>query len=161
VGIVAQREAFARFRDTFDPETAVVFTNGCFDLLHPGHFRLLRYARSLGDMLVVGMNSDASVRRLKGPDRPVAPQEARAAALCALDSVDIVIVFDELDPVATIRAVRPAIHVKGGDYDVKNMPEAEVVASLGGKVVIMPRITELSSTTYIERARSHAKESER
>ena len=157
MGIVVEREAFAKFRDTFEPSATIVFTNGCFDLLHPGHFRLLRYARSLGDLLVVGINSDASARRLKGPDRPIVPQHVRAAALCALESVDVVIVFDELDPVPTIHAVRPAIHVKGGDYGAEDMPEAQVVESYGGKVVIMPLVAGLHSTAYVESARRFAK----
>lgn len=153
MGIVADREAFRRFRDTFEPGAQVVFTNGCFDWLHAGHFRLLRYARSLGDLLVVGANSDSSVRQLKGPDRPIVPQDARVGALCALDSVDVVIVFDEPDPVETIRAVRPAIHVKGGDYRPEDMVETAVVEEYGGKIVIMPLVAGLSSTTYVERAR--------
>jgi rfaE bifunctional protein nucleotidyltransferase chain/domain len=155
LGIVADRGAFAAFRDTLDPAATIVFTNGCFDLLHAGHFRILRYARSLGDLLVVGLNSDASVRQLKGPDRPVVPEKARAAALCALDSVDIVILFDELDPVETIRAVRPAVHVKGGDYRPEDMPETPVVEQYGGKVVIMPLVQNHSTTMYLERARGN------
>jgi len=157
MGIIAQREAFAWFRDTLGPNAAIVFTNGCFDILHAGHFRILRYARSLGDLLVVGVNSDASVRALKGPNRPVVPEADRAAALCALDSVDVVIIYDEPDPIETIRAVRPAIHVKGGDYDPARMPETAVVEGQGGKVVIMPRVEERSTTTYVQRARRTAK----
>lgn len=153
MGVVAGRDAFARFRQTLQPDATIVFTNGCFDLLHAGHFRILRYARSLGDLLVVGLNSDASVRRLKGPDRPIVPQEARAAALCGLESVDIVILFDEQDPVETIRAVRPSIHVKGGDYQPEHMPETPVVEQYGGRVVVMPLVADFSTSAYVERAR--------
>ncbi len=153
MGVLVDRQAFARFRDTFDKSAVVVFTNGCFDILHAGHFRLLRYARSLGDLLVVGMNSDASVRQLKGADRPIVPQEARAAALCGLDSVDFVTLFDELDPVETIRAVRPAIHVKGGDYRPEELPEGKIIQEYGGKVVIMPLVADHSTSLYVARAR--------
>jgi len=93
----------------------VVFTNGCFDLLHPGHVSYLRSARSLGDALVVGLNSDASVRRLKGPSRPVVPEKDRAAVLEALESVDAVVIFGEDTPIRLMRKLEPTVYVKGGD----------------------------------------------
>jgi rfaE bifunctional protein nucleotidyltransferase chain/domain len=156
MGLIVPREAFAALRDSLPDQTRLVFTNGCFDLLHVGHLRLLSHARSLGDALVVGLNSDASVRQLKGPRRPLVPQEERAAVLAALPTVDFVIIFDETLPNETVRAVRPAIHVKGGDYDVEQMPETPVVRALGGEVVIVPLVEGHSTTNLLERIGRHA-----
>ena len=114
----------------------VVFTNGCFDLLHAGHVAYLRQARALGDLLVVGLNSDSSVRRLKGPDRPVIPDVDRARVVAALRSVDQVVLFDEDRPDGLIRALRPDVYAKGGDYDIESLPERSVVESSGGQVVL-------------------------
>src|SRR2546423_8328752 len=108
----------------------IVFTNGCFDILHVGHARYLAAARALGDLLVIGVNSDSSVRSLKGDGRPLVPQEERAELLAHLASVDYVSIFDEPRPDALIEVVRPAIHVKGGDYREQDLPEVEVVRSL-------------------------------
>lgn len=116
----------------------VVFTNGCFDILHVGHVRYLQQARSKGDLLVVGVNTDDSVRKLKGPDRPINPENDRAELLAALESVDYVTLFCEDTPIELIRAIRPDIHVKGGDYKPEDMPEAEVVRSYGGRVEVIP-----------------------
>ena len=108
----------------------MVFTNGCFDLLHPGHISYLRAARSLGDALVVGLNSDASVRRLKGPSRPVVPEGDRAAVLEALKSVDAVVVFGEDTPIRLMRELKPAVYVKGGDYRIEDLPRPTSRGSL-------------------------------
>src|SRR3712207_3312912 len=116
----------------------VVFTNGCFDLLHPGHVSYLQAARSLGDALVVGLNSDASVTRLKGPSRPVVPEKDRAAVLEALESVDAVVIFAEDTPIRLMRELAPAVYVKGGDYHVEDLPEAEVAREFGAEVRIIP-----------------------
>lgn len=116
---------------------SVVFTNGCFDILHVGHVRYLQDARALGDILVVGVNTDDSVRRLKGPTRPVVSEWERAEILCSLECVDYVSLFNEDTPVELITAVKPSIHVKGGDYKVEDLPEAKVVIENGGKVVIV------------------------
>ena len=133
----------------------VVFTNGCFDLLHPGHVSYLRAARSLGDALVVGLNSDASVRRLKkGPYRPIMPEKDRAVILAALQSVDAVVLFGEDTPVRLMRELKPATYVKGGDYRIDDLPEAEVAAELGAEVRILPFELEYSTTALIERIRS-------
>ena len=115
----------------------VVFTNGCFDILHVGHVRYLQDARALGDLLVVGVNTDDSVRRLKGPTRPVVSEWERAEILAALQCVDYVSLFNEDTPVELITAIRPSIHVKGGDYKVEDLPEAEAVIAGGGKIVIV------------------------
>lgn len=116
----------------------VVFTNGCFDILHVGHIRYLRQARSMGDLLVVGVNTDDSVRKLKGPDRPINPENDRAEVLAALECVDYVTHFAEDTPVELIRAIKPDIDVKGGDYAPEDLPEAEVVRSYGGRVEVIP-----------------------
>jgi D-beta-D-heptose 7-phosphate kinase/D-beta-D-heptose 1-phosphate adenosyltransferase len=129
----------------------IVFTNGVFDILHAGHVYLLRQAKELGDVLVVGINSDRSVRRLKGRSRPINNEEDRLAVVAALDSVDHVVLFDEDTPVNLIRALRPDIHVKGGDYRPDTLPEASAVKEVGGRIVILPRIAGLSTTGVIDR----------
>lgn len=130
----------------------VVFTNGCFDILHAGHVSLLEQARSLGDFLVVGLNSDASVRRLKGAARPIHDQAARARVLAALRAVDAVVIFEESTPVRTIGALRPSIHVKGGDYTAESLPESPVVWAGGGEVVILPLVDGYSTTRAVTMA---------
>jgi rfaE bifunctional protein nucleotidyltransferase chain/domain len=132
----------------------VVFTNGCFDLLHPGHVSYLRTARALGDALVVGLNSDASVSRLKGPSGPIVPEEDRATVLGALESVDAVIVFDEDTPVCLLRELKPTVYVKGGDYRVEDLPEAKVAAEIGAEVKILPFEPGYSTTVLIEKIKS-------
>jgi len=132
----------------------VVFTNGCFDLLHPGHVSYLRAARSLGDALVVGLNSDASVRRLKGPPRPVVPEKDRATMLAALESVDEVILFGEDTPVRLLRDLKPAVYVKGGDYRIEDLPEAKVAADIETEIRIIPFEPGYSTSALIERIKS-------
>ena len=141
----------------------VVFTNGCFDLLHPGHVAYLAAARSLGDALVVGLNSDGSVRGLgKGPDRPLVAEADRAIVLGALRSVDAVVIFDERTPVRLMREVRPAVYVKGGDYRIEDLPEAEVADEIGAEVRIIPFKPGYSTSALVEKIREahHAPRSE-
>lgn len=146
--LVAQRRA------TSGP---VVFTNGVFDLLHVGHVRYLEFARDLGAMLVVGVNSDESVRSLaKGAGRPIVPAAERAEVVAALASVDFVCIFDEQRPDATIRALRPDIHVKSAQYDLAELPEAGAVAEVGGKIVLAPHLPESSTTDIVRRIREGA-----
>ena len=116
----------------------LVFTNGCFDILHVGHVRYLQQARAMGDLLVVGVNTDDSVRRLKGPERPINPESDRAELLAALECVDYVTLFPEDTPVDLILAIRPDIHVKGGDYKPEDLPEADAMRSVGGRIEIIP-----------------------
>lgn len=130
----------------------VVATGGCFDLLHAGHVSTLEAARSLGDCLVVLLNSDASVRRLKGPDRPLVAQADRAAVLSALSCVDAVVVFDEDTPEAALERVRPHVFAKGGDYAVGDLPEAAAMARWGGQVVILPYLEGRSTTNLLSQA---------
>lgn len=129
----------------------VVFTNGCFDLLHIGHVRYLEKARALGDFLVVGVNTDSSVKRLKGDERPINPEDDRAEVMAALESVDYVTLFPEDTPVELISYLQPSIHVKGGDYEVEDLPESAIVHAYGGKVVIIPLVEGRSTTKTIER----------
>ncbi len=130
------------------------FTNGCFDLLHPGHVKYLEDARALGDFLVVGLNSDASVARLKGGGRPLQNETARAAVLLGLRSVDAVVLFDEDTPHELITALQPDILVKGGDYTPDSVVGREVVETNGGHVVILPFIPGHSTSRIEERVRS-------
>ena len=124
----------------------VVFTNGCFDLLHVGHLRTLEWARRQGDVLVVGLNSDASVRRLKGPERPLTSEQDRAELLAGFQCVDFVILFAEDTPLELLSQIRPEVHVKGGDYRPEDLPEASLIHSYGGQVLITPLIEGRSTT---------------
>ncbi len=128
----------------------VVFTNGCFDILHRGHVSYLAKARQLGDLLVVGLNSDASVRRLKGPERPVNDEQARAHILAALEMVDYVVLFEEDTPYNLILKVKPDILVKGGDYVIDNIVGADFVRERGGQVLTIPFVDGFSTTSIIE-----------
>ncbi len=134
----------------------VVFTNGVFDLLHPGHIDVLRGARAEGAHLIVGLNSDASVRRLgKGEDRPVRTEAERAYVLAALEMVDAVVVFDEDTPAELVRALAPDVIVKGGDYRPETVVGAAEVRARGGRVVIIPLTPGQSTTSIIEKLRAH------
>ena len=127
----------------------VVFTNGCFDLLHVGHVRYLRGAKELGSRLVVGLNGDDSVRQLKGAGRPLMPASERAEILAALSDVDAVVIFDEPDVRAILRELRPNIHAKGTDYTEESVPERDVVAEYGGRVAIVGDPKHHSTTSII------------
>jgi len=131
----------------------VVFTNGCFDLLHPGHLRCLEQARSLGNVLVVAINSDAGVRRLKGDARPVTPQDERAEILAALAFVDFVVIFDEPTPRELIARVLPNVLVKGGDWGADEIVGRAEVEAAGGRVVSVPLEPGYSTTAILERIR--------
>jgi D-beta-D-heptose 7-phosphate kinase/D-beta-D-heptose 1-phosphate adenosyltransferase len=130
------------------------FTNGCFDLLHPGHVKYLEDVRALGDFLVVGLNSDASVARLKGPSRPLQDEQARAMILLGLRSVDAVVRFDEDTPFQLISALQPDILAKGGDYTPETVVGRDVVVARGGRVVLVPFLPGHSTTAIVERVRS-------
>jgi D-beta-D-heptose 7-phosphate kinase/D-beta-D-heptose 1-phosphate adenosyltransferase len=135
----------------------VVFTNGVFDLLHPGHIDVLRTARAEGDLLVVGVNSDASVRRLgKGDDRPIRPEADRAYVLAALAAVDAVVIFDEDTPLALVTALQPDVIVKGGDYTPDTVVGADVVRARGGRVVIVPLTAGQSTTSIVQKLRDRS-----
>lgn len=128
----------------------IVFTNGCFDILHIGHISYLKTAKELGDILIVGINSDRSVKLLKGSNRPIINENERAAIVSSLYFVDYVIIFDESRPNNLINMIRPDIHVKGGDYKAESLPEYPIVTSYGGKVVICPYINNRSTSEIIK-----------
>ena len=128
----------------------VVTTNGCFDVLHLGHLRYLQAARQLGDLLVVAINSDSSVRQLKGENRPLVPEEERAEMLAGLGCVDYVVIFPELTPISLLSELKPSIHVKGGDYKLEQLIEKDVVEANGGKVIVGLNVPGKSTTNLIE-----------
>ena len=130
----------------------VVFTNGCFDILHLGHVELLSHCRDMGGHVVLGLNSDASVHRLKGPGRPVNDQLSRAAVLAALDCVDAVIIFEEDTPLSLITMINPDILVKGGDYKVSDIVGADFVLEHGGEVRVIPLVEGYSTSAIIARS---------
>ena len=131
----------------------IVFTNGVFDLLHPGHVRYLQHARALGDALIVGVNSDRSVRANKGPSRPITPEDERAEVLAALACVDAIVIFEEPTAETLVAALRPEIYVKGSDYAEADLPEARIVRRYGGEVRLLPAIPGISTTALIARIR--------
>ncbi|MEQ1895750.1 MAG: D-glycero-beta-D-manno-heptose 1-phosphate adenylyltransferase [Vicinamibacterales bacterium] len=154
LGRAAVRAAVNRLRSE---KRKIVFTNGCFDLLHVGHVDLLKKAKALGDVLILGLNSDAGIRKLKGPTRPIVCEQDRAQIMAALDCVDYVVVFGENTPCDLIEDIRPDIHVKGGDYTVDeiSMPEARIVRSYGGQVVIIDLVRGKSTTDLIANVRDN------
>lgn len=131
----------------------IVTTNGCFDILHVGHVRYLKQAKSYGDMLILGLNSDSSVRKLKGPKRPINNQDDRAEVMAALGFIDYVVVFDEDTPVNLLSQIKPDVHVKGGDYDINNLPEAKTVMAAGGRVEFVSFVEGKSTTNIIEKSK--------
>lgn len=135
----------------------IVFTNGCFDILHAGHVRYLAAARAMGDCLVLGLNTDASVRRIKGPERPINSEEDRAEVADALKAVDYVVLFDEPTAEQVIGKVRPDIYVKGGDYTLETLPEAKIVQSYGGRVEFIALVAGRSTTNVIEKIKGESK----
>lgn len=132
----------------------IITTNGCFDLLHVGHLQYLGQARELGDRLWIGLNSDRSVQALKGPQRPIQDEKTRQLQLAALEAVDYITVFDDLTPVEFLKKVRPAIHVKGGDYRPEDMPETQVVEAGGGKIECLAFTPGYSTTSLIQKIQS-------
>ena len=129
----------------------IVFTNGCFDILHVGHVRYLQAARDLGDVLIVGLNTDASVKKLKGNDRPINNEADRAEVLLALEAVDHVVFFGEQTAETLIEEIKPNIYVKGGDYTLETLPEAKIVQGYGGRVEFIPMVAGKSTTNVINK----------
>ena len=132
----------------------VAFTNGCFDLLHRGHVHVLRAARACADLLIVGINSDQSIKQIKGPTRPVLPELDRCELLGAMEMVDFVVLFNEPDPHNLISAIRPDVLVKGGDWNTEKIIGADMVEEAGGRVVVVPYIKGFSTTEIIERIKN-------
>jgi len=132
----------------------IVFTNGCFDLLHIGHVRYLQEAKNLGDVLIVAVNSDDSVKKIKGEGRPIIPAEERSEVIAALGCVDYVVIFHETLPNRVIGTLKPDVHVKGGDYSIDELPEAKIVKSYGGKVIILGKVEGHSTSEIIRRVKA-------
>jgi len=149
--IVTREQLDSLLHNARIPGQRIVFTNGCFDILHVGHARYLAQAKALGDLLVVGLNSDSSVKAIKGENRPLVPENERAEMLAHLASVDYVCIFTESRPDALLEVVRPDVHAKGGDYREEDLPEAEVVRKHGGSIAILPLVEGRSSTNIIQR----------
>ena len=152
-GVLTLEEIILRFGREKRNGKRVVFTNGCFDLLHPGHIESLETARALGDLLIVGLNSDESVRTLKGPGRPVIPAEERAEILASLECVDAVLIFEELTPQRVIAALLPDVLVKGGDWPGDQIVGREEVEAAGGKVVRVEVVEGYSTSEILRKIR--------
>jgi len=155
--VLTLEQAILRFGREKRNGRRVVFTNGCFELLHPGHIRILEQARALGDVLIVGLNSDASVRRLKGKGRPVWPEQKRAEVLAAMECVDAVLIFDGDTPREMIARLLPDVLVKGNDWPLDQILGREEVEESGGKVVTVPILRGYSTTTIIKKIREGAR----
>ncbi|MCR4439351.1 MAG: D-glycero-beta-D-manno-heptose 1-phosphate adenylyltransferase [bacterium] len=151
--VVSEEQLVAIVRAARASGAKIVWTNGCFDLLHAGHIRYLRQAKELGDLLIVGLNSDRSVAQWKSPDRPFVPQEYRLEVLAAIRYVDYVVLFDERSPVRLLRLLQPDVYVKGGDYTIDTIDQTErrVVEGYGGSIVILPKVEGLSTSDLAKR----------
>lgn len=132
----------------------VVFTNGCFDLLHRGHVHVLRQAKAAGDLLIVALNSDRSVKAIKGSSRPILPESDRIELISAMEMVDYVIIFDEPDPYRVIAAIKPNVLAKGGDWSTEKIVGADIVEQAGGRVIVIPYLRGFSTSEIIERIRN-------
>jgi rfaE bifunctional protein nucleotidyltransferase chain/domain len=151
--VLSREQAVALVASLRGAKKTVVFTNGVFDLLHPGHVRYLEVARSLGDALILGLNADASVRRNKGPARPITSEQERAEVVAALTAVDAVVIFDEDTPAEIVKALQPDILVKGADWPADQIVGRDTVEARGGRVVLVPVEQGHSTTNLVERAR--------
>lgn len=161
-GLVVSLEEACQLREEAASQgRKVVFTNGCFDLLHVGHIRYLEEARRHGDLLIVGVNDDQSARYLKGPGRPYMAQEDRAEILASLRCVDLVVIFSERTAERLVEALRPDVYVKGGDYSIEELPEAKIVTEYGGEVLLAPFVPGCSTTDLVSAiVNSHRGEAE-
>jgi rfaE bifunctional protein nucleotidyltransferase chain/domain len=146
------------FNDDFEfkkiPNSKVIFTNGCFDILHFGHLSILEQAKKLGDFLIVGLNSDISVKKIKGDSRPINSEEFRSTILSFFEIVDLVVIFDEDTPLELIKLLNPDLIVKGGDYTSDSIVGREIVEERGGKVVVLPTVEGYSTTSIINKIKS-------
>ena len=155
--VLSRKEAAKLINDLKSQGKKVVFTNGCFDILHVGHMTYLEEAKEFGDYLFVGVNSDESVKRLKGPTRPINNELDRAELLAGLKSVDYTVVFTEDTPVELIEELKPSIHIKGGDYKKEDLPETKVVESYGGEVYIVSLVEGKSTTNVVKKIQKEKK----
>ena len=148
--IVSREECLAFRKTCKEKGQRVIFTNGCFDILHVGHTTYLQQAKALGDILIIGLNSDSSVQALKGPTRPINNSQDRGIVLAALEAVDRIVVFTEETPVELLKELQPDIHVKGGDYKAEALPEYATIRQYGGDVKILPFVPGKSTTAIIK-----------
>jgi len=149
--VVDQKQLLNIISDLKKQNKTIVTTNGCFDIIHAGHVRYLKHAKELGDVLIVCLNSDASVQRLKGPSRPLNHQDDRAEVMAALYAVDYVVIFEEDTPIDVLAKIKPDIHVKGGDYTEETLPETAVIKQGGGKIQFIPFVEGRSTTNIINK----------
>ena len=154
--VVAAAELIEAAKEARSQGKKVVTTNGCFDILHIGHVRILNQARAEGDLLFLGLNSDASVKRLKGEDRPINSESDRAEILANLNSIDYVYIFGEDTPVEFLKLVRPDVHVKGADYTAGELAETPIVESFGGVVKLLPLVPQKSTTSLVQKIKEHS-----
>ena len=159
--MILNLEELLKILEPLRKDKKIVFTNGCFDILHAGHAYYLQKAKELGDILVVGINSDSSIRRIKGPKRPIVEEHMRAYLLDSLKPVDFVVIFDEDTPEKLIKAIRPHVLVKGADWEIKNIVGAPFVLSYGGRVERVEFKFDISTSKIIERISENYKELER
>lgn len=145
------KEVLAAVRKARRRNLKIVTTNGCFDLLHIGHVRNLEFAKSQGDILVVGINSDKSVKSFKGESRPIVPEKERAEMIAALESVDYVFIFGEKNPVAWLKKIKPDVHIKGADRKLEEIAEAEILKKMGTKLILMPLVKDKSTTRLLKK----------
>ncbi|ACK42000.1 MULTISPECIES: D-glycero-beta-D-manno-heptose 1-phosphate adenylyltransferase [Dictyoglomus] len=149
---IKTKEEICNIAERFREEgKTIVFTNGCFEILHPGHITLLEKAKSFGDILIVGINSDESVKKIKGEKKLIFDEKSRLKIISALECVDYTVLFNEETPENIISIIKPHIHVKGGDYKEEDLPEAKIVKSYGGKIIIVPLIEGFSTTQIINK----------
>jgi len=151
--IMELEELKNEIKEQKDAGELIVFTNGCFDILHVGHIRYFKKAASLGDKLVLAVNSDSSVKKLKGGSRPFVPEAERLEMLAALEMIDYLILFSEIDARALLEEIKPQLYVKGGDYRIKDLPEAETVYNYGGKIILISEVKGKSTTNIIKKIR--------
>ena len=153
--IVSEEQLVSLLSKYRQQDCKIVFTNGCFDILHAGHVRYLAAAKGLGDILIVGLNSDSSVSALKGPSRPVNPEDDRAEVIAGLAAVDFVVIFADATAERLVELIKPDIYVKGGDYTVDQLPEARIAAAYGGKTMLIPEVPGRSSSNIIKKIANH------
>lgn len=151
MGEIVSRNEIADRLAPLRGQSVIVSTNGCFDILHVGHLRYLQAARSYGDLLVLALNSDASVQGLKGPERPIVPEMDRAELLAGLSCIDYVVLFDEPTPANLLQVIRPDIHVKGAQYTMETLPEGELLQSMGTQLKLVEMVENRSSTNIIDK----------
>jgi rfaE bifunctional protein nucleotidyltransferase chain/domain len=155
MGIILNREELAaQAAKWHQQKLRVVLTNGCFDILHVGHLRTFKEAKAHGDLLIVGLNSDQSIRSLKGDTRPIIPQDDRLELLAALEPIDFVTIFDEATAVKLIEIIQPQVYIKGGDYTLDSLPEKEALIRYQVEVIFIPLVTGISTTELIKRIRT-------